>query len=208
SINMTQSRPSPHPASNHVSRPTRADAEAAVRTLIAWTGEDPNRPGLRQTPTRVVQAYQEYFKGYLEDPDHWLATEDDDLSRGYDDMVMLSGIRVQSFCEHHMTPFEGRASVAYLPDRLYVGLSRLARVVDTFARRLQTQEALTHQVAETIERNLRPRGVAILIEAEHHCISFRGIRQSGITTTTTRFLGQFEGDDNIRQRFLMLCDRS
>jgi len=188
--------------------PTREEAEAAVRTLIAWAGEDPNRIELCNTPTRVVEAYQEYFRGYREDPVAWLSESDASISGGYDDIVMLNGIRVQSFCEHHMTPFEGIAAVAYLPAQKFVGLSRLARVVETFARRLQTQEALTQQIAETINATLEPRGVAIIIKAEHHCISFRGLRQSGIKTITNRFTGEFEAQSELRDRFVKFSNLS
>ncbi len=186
-------------------KPTRQQAEDAVRTLIAWAGEDPDREELRATPSRVVEAYGEYFRGYHEDPLAWLSEADVEMSDGYDDMVLLTGIRVQSFCEHHITPFEGTASVAYLPDHRLVGLSRLARVVDTLARRLQTQEALTEQISQTIQDGLAPRGIAVLIAAEHQCISFRGIRQSGIATVTTRFVGSFKTDPDLQSRFIALA---
>ncbi|MEO0809463.1 MAG: GTP cyclohydrolase I [Pseudomonadota bacterium] len=186
-----------------IPKPTREEAERAVRTLIAWAGEDPGRPELRQTPARVVDAYLEYFRGYQEDPAAWLTDTDIDISGGYDDIVMLHGVRVQSFCEHHMIPFAGTAALAYLPDGKFAGLSRLARVVDTLARRLQTQESLTQQIAETINIALKPRGVAVLIEAEHQCISLRGLRQSGIKAITHRFFGTFESDADLRQRFML-----
>ena len=138
-------------------RPSRAEAEAAVRTLLAWAGEDPDREGLLQTPSRVAEAYEEFFSGYNTDPVSWLSDADSDMSGGYDDVILLTNIRVQSFCEHHMTPFEGSANLAYIPDQKLVGLSRLARVVDTCARRLQTQEALTEQIIQTIEKGLAPK---------------------------------------------------
>ena len=189
-------------------RPSRAEAEAAVRTLIAWTGDDPTREGLRDTPRRVADAYAEYFSGYRLDPAEVLSKTFDDAG-GYDDLVMLRDIRVESHCEHHMAPFLGMAHVAYLPHGRILGISKIARVVEIFARRLQTQEALTAQIAEAIETALRPRGVAVLIEAEHQCMSIRGVRQPGVKTITTRFTGALEADASYRDRFLQLvhCPR-
>ena len=203
---MLQTKPTVSAASEmtDIARLTREEAEAAVRTLIAWAGEDPARPELHATPARVAEAYLEYFRGYRENPADWLADTDINIAGGYDDIVMLHGIRVQSFCEHHMTPFEGVAAVAYLPAQRFAGLSRLAKVVDTLARRLQTQEALTQQIADTIATALQPRGVAVFVEAEHQCISFRGLRQSGIKVVTNRFLGAFADDAELRDRFLQL----
>lgn len=179
--------------------------EEAVRVLIAWAGDDPDREDLVATPARVAEAFKEYFRGYREDALAWLQDADVDMARGYDDMVMLRDIRLQSFCEHHLTPFEGKAHVAYIPGQKVVGLSRLARVVDTLARRLQTQEALTQQIAETIDGGLKPRGVAILIEAEHQCMSLRGVRQSGVAALTHRFIGDFEADNGLKERFMRLA---
>ncbi|MCB1510027.1 MAG: GTP cyclohydrolase I [Hyphomicrobiaceae bacterium] len=184
------------------SRPTRRDAERAVETLLAWAGDDPCREGLVDTPRRVVDAFDEYFRGYNEDPLAWLEDDDTDMARGYDDMIMLRGVHLQSFCEHHLIPFEGQAHLAYVPDRRLVGLSRLVRVVETLARRLQTQEALTEQIAGVLEQGLKPRGVAVLIEAEHQCMSLRGVRQRGVKTITTRFAGVFESDGGMRDRFI------
>ncbi len=181
--------------------------EEAVRVLIAWAGDDPDRDELLATPARVAEAFKEYFRGYREDPLAWLQDADVDMARGYDDIVMLRDVRLQSFCEHHLTPFEGKAHVAYLPDQKVVGLSRLARVIDTLAKRLQTQEALTHQIAETIAGGLKPRGVAVLIEAEHQCMSLRGVRQSGVAALTHRFIGAFETDAELRDRFMRLTGR-
>lgn len=178
-----------------------------MRTLIAWAGEDPDRDGLHNTPSRVVEAYEEFFRGYNEDPQAWLRDHDIDLNGTYDEPIILTGIRVQSFCEHHMTPFEGTAAVAYLPDQRFVGLSRLARVVDTCARRLQTQESLTDQISRSINDGLSARGVAVHIQAEHHCMSFRGIRQTGIKTVTTSFLGAFKTDSALREHFMITCDQ-
>jgi GTP cyclohydrolase IA len=186
-----------------VVRPTRAETEAAVRTLIAWAGDDPNREGLRDTPTRVADAFEEYFSGYLLDPVDVLSRTFEETG-GYDDLVMLRDIRVASHCEHHLAPFLGVAHVAYLPNGRILGISKIARVVEIFAKRLQTQEALTAQIAEAIETALRPRGVAVLIEAEHQCMSMRGVRQPGVKTITTRFTGALETDASYRDRFLQM----
>lgn len=184
-------------------QPSRAEAEEAVRTLLAWAGDNPDREGLRDTPKRVASAYQEYFSGYGADPVEALSRTFEDVG-GYDDMIMLRDIRVESHCEHHIAPFVGVAHIAYLPQRRVVGLSKLARTVEIFAKRLQTQETLTAQVADAIEKALDPRGVAILIEAEHQCMSTRGIHKPGVSTITTRFTGVFEQDDSYRDRFLQM----
>jgi len=184
---------------------TQQQAEDAVRVLIAWAGDDPDRPELVGTPLHVTEAYREYFRGYQEDPLAWLSDDDVDMARGYDDIVMLRGVRLQSFCEHHMTPFEGHVHLAYLPDEKVVGLSRLARVVETLAKRLQTQEALTEQIAAIIEEGLAPRGVAVLISAEHQCMSLRGVRQSGVDAITHRFTGAFVHDAALQDRFMKLA---
>lgn len=186
-----------------VRRPTRAEAEEAVRTLLAWAGDDPQREGLKDTPKRVVAAYEEYFSGYDADPVEALSRTFEDVG-GYDDMVMLRDIRVESHCEHHIAPFVGVAHIAYLPQRRVVGLSKLARTVEIFAKRLQTQETLTAQVADAIEEALAPRGVAILVEAEHQCMSTRGVHKPGVSTITTRFTGVFERDASYRDRFLQM----
>ncbi|ODT18172.1 MAG: GTP cyclohydrolase I FolE [Hyphomicrobium sp. SCN 65-11] len=184
-------------------RPTRAEAEEAVRTLLAWAGDDPDREGLRDTPKRVAAAFEEYFAGYDADPVEALSRTFEDVG-GYDDMVMLRDIRVQSHCEHHIAPFVGVAHIAYLPSNRVVGLSKLARVVEIFASRLQTQEKLTAEIVGAIESVLKPRGVAILIEAEHQCMSMRGVRQHGVATVTTRFSGVFDTDASYRDRFLQM----
>lgn len=184
-------------------RPSRAEAEAAVRTLIAWAGDDPTREGLHDTPRRVTDAFTEYFSGYGQDPADVLARQFEEAG-GYDDLVMLRDIRVESHCEHHMAPFLGVAHVAYLPNGRIVGISKIARVVEIFARRLQTQETLTAQIADAIEGELRPRGVAVLIEAEHQCMSTRGVRQPGVKTITTRFTGELESNASYRDRFLQM----
>lgn len=184
-------------------RPSRAEAEEAVRTLIGWAGDDPDREGLKDTPRRVVEAFEEYFSGYRLDPSEVLSKTFDETG-GYDDLVMLRDIRVESHCEHHIAPFLGVAHVAYLPHGRILGISKIARVVEIFAKRLQTQEALTAQIAEAIEKALQPRGVAVLIEAEHQCMSTRGVRQPGVKTITTRFTGALEADASYRDRFLQM----
>jgi GTP cyclohydrolase I len=194
--------PQKSPAPRH---PTRQDAEAAVATLLAWAGDDPTREGLRDTPSRVAEAFREHFRGYSEDPIAILTEPCFEDVAGYDDQIMLRGIRVESHCEHHIAPFIGVAHVAYLPNGQVAGLSKLARVVEVFAKRLQTQEALTAQIAAAIDAGLAPRGVAILIAAEHQCMATRGVRQPGVTTITTRFLGAYERDADLRDRFLRLA---
>jgi GTP cyclohydrolase I len=184
-------------------RPSQAEAEEAVRTLIAWAGDDPAREGLIDTPRRVAEAYEEYFSGYRLDPAEVLSRQFDETG-GYDDLVMLRDIRVESHCEHHLAPFLGVAHVAYLPNGRLVGISKIARVVEIFAKRLQTQETMTAQIADAIEQALRPRGVAVLIEAEHQCMSTRGVRQPGVKTITTRFTGALESDQSYRDRFLQM----
>ncbi len=184
-------------------RPSREQAEAAVRTLIAWAGDDPRREGLIETPKRVVDAYGEWFAGYEGDAGAELERTFEDV-QGYDDIVLLRGIDVTSFCEHHMAPFLGKATVAYLPRGKVVGLSKLARVVEVFARRLQTQETLTRQVADAIVEGLNPLGVAVLITAEHQCMSTRGVRHQHVDTVTTTFTGVFKTDAELRSRFMDL----
>jgi GTP cyclohydrolase I len=181
-------------------RPDRAEAEAAVRTLLAYLGEDPAREGLVDTPKRVINAYGDLFGGYGFDAEEVLERVFEDV--GYDDMVVLRDIPFLSHCEHHMLPFSGHAHVAYYPREGVVGLSKIARVIDVFARRLQTQEHLTSQVCDAIERTLKPRGVAVMIEAEHSCMAVRGIQKVGISTVTTRFTGVFRDNSAEQARFL------
>jgi GTP cyclohydrolase IA len=185
-------------------RPTREEAEAAVRLLIAFLGDDPAREGLIETPRRVVASYDELYAGYRQDPADVLTRVFADV-HGYDDLVLLRDIPFVSHCEHHMVPFVGRAHIGYYPTgEGVVGLSKLARLVDIYARRLQTQEALTAQVMEALELNLRPRGCAVMVEAEHMCMSMRGIRKQGASTVTTRFAGVFKDDPAEQVRFLSL----
>jgi GTP cyclohydrolase I len=182
-------------------RPTRDEAEAAVETLLRWMGESPAREGLADTPARVVRAWEEFCSGYGEDPAALLSSTFDEVE-GYDDMVMLRSIRMESHCEHHLVPILGTAHIAYLPDRRVVGISKLARVLDSFARRLQTQETLTAQVADCIQTALQPRGVAVLIDAQHQCMTTRGVHKPDVSMVTTRFTGAFQNDHDLRNRFL------
>jgi GTP cyclohydrolase I len=185
-------------------RPSREQALEAVRTLIAWAGDDPTREGLLDTPKRVVDAYREWFRGYDESPADELARTFEDVG-GYNDMVMLKKIDVESHCEHHMAPFLGKAWIAYLPTDKVVGISKIARVVEIFAKRLQTQETMTAQIAEAITQALNPRGVAVLIDAEHQCMSTRGVHHKDVTTVTTQFTGAFQDNEELRTRFIRLA---
>ena len=182
-------------------RPTRDEAKAAVETLLRWMGESPAREGLADTPARVVRAWEEFCSGYGEDPAALLSSTFEEVE-GYDDMVMLRSIRMESHCEHHLVPILGTAHIAYLPDRRVVGISKLARVLDSFARRLQTQETLTAQVADCIQTALQPRGVAVLIDAQHQCMTTRGVHKPDVSMVTTRFTGAFQDDRDLRNRFL------
>ena len=198
-VKAEQSRPAA------IRRPSRDEAEAAVRTLIAWAGDDPAREGLRDTPKRVVNAYTEFFSGYEQDPIEALDRTFEEVG-GYDDIVMLRDIAVNSHCEHHMIPFIGKAHVAYLPGDNVVGISKLARVIEIFARRLQTQETMTAQIVAAIDTALAPRGVAIMIEAVHQCMSLRGVHKPNVATITTQFTGSFRTDTVLQQRFMSLVN--
>ena len=189
---------------DHLSRPTREEALAAVRTLIAWSGDNPDREGMLDTPKRVVDAYGEWFEGYAADPAKELSRTFEDV-QGYDDMVLLREIEVESHCEHHMAPFLGKAYVAYLPTEKVVGISKIARVVEIFSKRLQTQETLTQEIAKALEDNLNPAGVAVLIDAEHQCMTTRGVHHRHVSTITTRFTGAFKSDPALIERFLKLA---
>lgn len=191
---------------DETSRPTRAEAERAVRTLIAWAGDDPDREGLRETPKRVAKAFEDFYAGYRHSADDALERTFEDLG-GYDDIVIVRDIPFYSHCEHHMVPFVGKAHVAYYPGDKVVGLSKLARVVDIFARRLQTQERLTSQVVTAIDETLKPRGIAVMIEAEHQCMTLRGVHKHGASTVTTQFTGVFRDDPAEQQRFLILAGK-
>jgi GTP cyclohydrolase I len=187
-------------------RPSRDEAEDAVRTLIAWAGDDPRREGLIDTPGRVVDAYEEWFRGYREDPREYLSRTFDDV-KGYDDIVMLRDIDVESHCEHHMAPFLGKAFVAYMPLDNVVGISKLARVVEIYAKRLQTQETMTSQILNSIQEVLKPQGVAVMIDAKHECMTTRGVHHPNVSTITTQFSGVFRSDKELRERFLRLAGR-
>ena len=184
-------------------RPTRTEAEAAVRTLIAWAGDNPDREGLIGTPERVARAYEEFFAGYHADPVALLERTFEE-TEAYDEMIVLRDIRLESHCEHHIVPILGRVHVAYLPAGRVVGISKLARVVDVYARRLQIQEKLTAQIADTIEVVLKPRGVAVVIEAAHQCMTTRGIHKPGVSMVTSRMLGTFQTDPATRREFLSM----
>ncbi|MEM0986217.1 MAG: GTP cyclohydrolase I FolE [Pseudomonadota bacterium] len=189
-----------------VVRPTREEAEEAVRTLLAWAGDDPAREGLIDTPKRVVKAYEEWFSGYKDDPVKYLSRTFEDV-QGYDDIVMLRDIEVESHCEHHMAPFLGKAYVAYMPTDAVVGISKLARVVEIFAKRLQTQETMTQQICDAITDSLAPMGVAVLIDAVHECMTTRGVHHRHVSTVTTQFTGVFKTDQDLRNRFLRLAGK-
>jgi GTP cyclohydrolase IA len=194
---------SPAPRPEPSVRPTREEAEAAVRVLLRWAGDDPAREGLLATPERVVRSYEEFFSGYAIDPVALLETTFEEVD-GYDEIVLLRDIRLESHCEHHLAPIVGRAHVAYLPGRRVVGISKLARVVDAYAKRLQIQEKLTAQVANTINDVLQPRGVAVIIEAAHQCISTRGVHKPGVSMVTSRMLGAFRDDPSTRRELLAI----
>jgi GTP cyclohydrolase I len=187
-------------------RPTREEAEAAVRTLIAWAGDDPTREGLLETPGRVTRAYGEFFAGYEQDAKAILSKTFKEVG-GYDDIVLVKDIPFSSHCEHHMVPFVGKAHIAYLPHDGVVGLSKLARLVDVFARRLQTQENLTAQIIDAINENLGPRGAAVMLEAEHMCMSMRGVHAHGAATVTHRFTGVFAEDRVEQDRFFAMIGK-
>ena len=186
-------------------RPSQAEAEAAVRTLIEWAGEDPAREGLKGTPGRVVRAYEEFFAGYNEDPVALLTTTFGETA-DYDEMIVLRDIRLESHCEHHIVPILGKAHIGYLPAGRVVGISKLARLVEVFAKRMQIQEALTSQIADTIQQVLNPRGVGVVIEAAHQCMTTRGIRKPGVSMVTSRLLGCFRDDPATRREFLAMIE--
>ena len=181
--------------------PSREEAMNAVKTLIAWAGDNPNREGLIETPKRVVDAYKEFFEGYTLNPDEILSKTFEEVE-GYDEMVLIKNIRLESHCEHHMVPILGKAHVAYIPDKRVVGISKLARVVDCYAKRLQTQETMTAQIAGCIQRVLLPKGVAVVVDAAHQCMTTRGVHKSTTSTVTSRMLGLFRTDARTRMEFM------
>ncbi len=198
---------SPHNPDQPPARPTREQAEDAVRLLIRWTGDDPSREGLLGTPDRVVRSYEEFYAGYSQDPVAILRTTFEE-TEGYDEVVLLKDISFHSHCEHHMVPITGRAHVAYLPDKRVVGISKLARVVEAYAKRLQIQEKMTAQIANAINDVLHPKGVAVVVEAEHQCMTTRGIHKSGVSMVTSTMLGAFRDDHATRREFLTLIGKA
>jgi|TARA_B110000305_G_scaffold40172_1_gene41530 GTP cyclohydrolase I len=184
-------------------KPSRAEAEEAVKTLISWAGDNPEREGLIETPKRVVKSYEEFYAGYEQDPESILSKVFEEVE-GYDEMIIVKDIRLESHCEHHMVPILGKAHVAYIPDQRVVGISKLARVVDLYAKRLQTQETMTAQIADTINRVLKPKGVAIVIDAAHQCMSSRGVHKTETSTVTSRMLGAFRENPKSRMEFMNL----
>ncbi|WP_421780513.1 GTP cyclohydrolase I FolE [Kiloniella litopenaei] len=196
----------PNNSSENQKSPSREEAMQAVRTLISWAGDDPNREGLIDTPKRVINAYKEFFAGYGMNPDEILARTFEEVE-GYDEMVIIKNVRLESHCEHHIVPILGKAHVAYIPDKRVVGISKLARLVDVYAKRLQTQETLTAQIADTLERVLKPRGVAVVIDAGHQCMTTRGIHKTETSTVTSRMLGLFRKDPRTRAEFMNLITK-
>ncbi|HXN15201.1 MAG TPA: GTP cyclohydrolase I FolE [Usitatibacter sp.] len=184
-----------------VSRPSREEAEEAVRVLIRWAGDDPRREGLLGTPGRVVRAYEEFYAGYLRDPTEILARTFTEVD-GYDELIVMNDIRFESHCEHHMVPIIGKVHIGYLPDRRVVGISKLARLVEVYARRLQIQEKMTVQIADTLQEVLKPKGVGVIIEAAHQCMTTRGVHKPGVGLVTSRMVGAFREDSSTRREFL------
>ena len=184
-----------------MNKPTRDEAEKAIETLLRWAGDDPSREGLAETPARVAKAFEDWFSGYDQDPEDYLKRTFEEVA-GYDDMVILKDIRFESHCEHHLAPIIGRAHVAYLPSGRVVGISKLARLVEAYAKRLQIQEKMTAQIANTLDEVLQPKGVGVVIEAAHQCMTTRGVHKPGVTMVTSRMLGAFRDDPAARQEFL------
>ena len=188
-----------------ISKPSREEAMDAVKTMIAWAGDDPSREGLLETPKRVIKAYEEFFAGYEMDPDEILNKTFEEVA-GYDEMIIIKDIRLESHCEHHMVPILGKAHLAYIPNNRVVGISKLARVVDVYGKRLQTQETMTAQIAESINRVLKPKGVAVVVDAGHQCMTTRGIHKTNATTITSQMLGVFRSDYRTRSEFMNLIN--
>ncbi len=186
-------------------RPTREEAMEAVKTMLAWAGDDPTREGLLETPKRVVKAYEEFFSGYNMDPDEILNKTFEEVA-GYDEMIIIKDIRLESHCEHHMVPILGKAHLAYIPNNRVVGISKLARIVDVYGKRLQTQETMTAQIANSIQRVLDPKGVAVVVDAGHQCMTTRGIHKTNATTITSQMLGVFRSDYRTRSEFMNLIN--
>jgi GTP cyclohydrolase I len=188
-------------------KPSREEAEDAVRTLIRWAGDDPDREGLRETPGRVARAYEEFFAGYQQDPRETLARTFTEVD-GYDEMIVMNDIRFESHCEHHMVPIIGKAHIGYLPDKRVIGISKLARLVEVYARRLQVQEKMTVQIADSLQEVLQPKGVAVVIEASHQCMTTRGVHKPGVGLVTSRMVGAFRDDPSTRREFLAVIGRT
>jgi len=197
----------PTRSTKKVTRPSREHAEEAVRTLILWAGDDPAREGLRDTPGRVVRAYEEFFAGYGQDPREILKRTFSEVE-GYDEMIVMNDIRFESHCEHHMVPIIGKAHIGYLPDKRVIGISKLARLVEVYARRLQVQEKMTVQIADTLQEVLQPKGVAVVIEASHQCMTTRGVHKPGVGLVTSRMVGAFRSDASTRREFLAVIGRT
>jgi GTP cyclohydrolase I len=200
---VKSNKPAPAPAPAAILRPSREEAEEAVRTLLRWAGDDPAREGLTDTPGRVVRAFEDWFSGYDQDPVEYLRRTFEE-AEGYDEMVLLRDIRFESHCEHHLAPIIGRAHVGYLPNKKIVGISKLARVVETYARRLQVQEKMTAQIANAIQQVLEPKGVGVIIEATHQCMTTRGVHKPGVTMVTSTMLGDFRTNPLTRREFLTI----
>lgn len=190
-----------------ISRPSAKQAEDAVRTLIAWAGDNPEREGLLETPKRVVNAYREFFAGYDANPEEILGKTFEEVE-GYDDMVLLKDMRLESHCEHHMVPFLGKAHIAYFPNKKIVGISKIARLLDVFAKRLQTQEIMTSQIADTINKVLKPKGVAVIIDAKHQCMTTRGIHKINTSTVTKKMSGLFKSDPKMEEKLMAMINLS
>ncbi len=193
--------PAGRATSRSFARPTAAEAQEAVRTLIRWAGDDPSREGLLETPDRVVRAFDEWFAGYREDPKEFLSKTFEEMN-GYDELVILRNIRFESHCEHHLAPIIGQAHIAYLPSKRVVGISKLVRLVEVYAKRLQIQEKMTSQIAQTINDVMQPRGVGVVIEASHECMTTRGVHKSGLTMVTSEMIGALRDDPSTRREFL------
>ena len=191
---------------SHTKKPSREEAEDAVRTLLRWAGDDPLREGLEDTPSRVVRSYSEFFAGYDQDPAAMLQTSFEEDVGNYDEMVVLTGIRLESYCEHHMVPIVGECTVGYLPRGRVVGISKLARVVDAFAKRLQIQEKLTEQIAQVIQEELQPYGVGVVIRAQHQCMTTRGVHKTGVNMVTSKLHGLFKSNATVRSEFFSLAN--
>jgi len=200
-MNVHDPKADPDIDTSSIPRPSREEAEEAVRTLLRWAGDDPSREGLLDTPKRVTKAYGDWFRGYDEDPEEMLERTFEEVE-GYDEMVVLRDIRFESYCEHHMAPIIGKAHVGYIPNGRVVGISKLARVVDAFAKRLQVQEKMNAQIAQTLMQTLKPHGVAVVLEGEHHCMSTRGVHKPGVSMVTSTMLGAFRDDPSTRKEFL------